>query len=288
MTADGLTTLRRFASRAARLAPACPSWEELPAMSDLFDEFFNAEPIDPVEAARRGGKRTLRQRFYTRAEVAARDGAFAVLLDARALMTPGRRALAAPTAPLAEAIAREWNARGEFIDPLRMPITRLANSIIDGVVDAPAEVAADVVKYLGSDLVCYRAEAPDGLVAAQAQSWDPLLDWARVELGVGLVTARGVMFVTQAPSAVAAAAAAIPKDPWRLGALHAATTLTGSALIALALAHGRLSEAGAWAAAHVDEDWNMALWGRDETALERRARRFAELEAAAAVLRLAC
>jgi chaperone required for assembly of F1-ATPase len=256
-------------------------------MSDLFDDLFGAEPLDPVEVVRRGGKRPLRPRFYEQTAVAARDGGFAVLLDGRALSTPGRRALAAPTATLAEAIAGEWRAQGELIDPQRMPLTRLANSIIDGVADAPAAVAADVVKYLGSDLICYRAEGPDGLVTSQARSWDPLLDWARTQLGAEFLPARGVMFVAQPPAAIAAAAAAIPGEPWRLGALHAATTLTGSALIALALAHGRLSEEGAWAAAHVDEDWNMALWGRDETALERRAHRFVELAAAAAVLRLA-
>jgi chaperone required for assembly of F1-ATPase len=255
-------------------------------MNDLFDDLFNAEPIDPVEAARRGGQRTLRQRFYAHATVTQSHDGFAVLLDGRALATPRCRALATPSAPLAGAIAQEWNEQREFIDPLRMPLTRLANSIVDGVVEAPAAVAADVVKYLGSDLICYRAEGPDGLVAAQARSWDPVLEWARRQFGAEFLLARGVMFVAQPPDAIAAAAAAIPGDPWRLGALHAATTLTGSALIALALAHGWLSEEQAWAAAQVDEDWNMALWGRDEAALERGANRFAELGAAATVLRL--
>jgi len=161
------------------------------------------------------------------------------------------------------------------------------NAIIDGVATAPAPVADEVAKYLGSDLLCYRADTPAGLVARQAQHWDPILDWAREALGARFVLAEGVMFAAQPDHAIAAASAAIPSDPWRLGAVNVITTLTGSALIALALAQGRLSVDDAWAAAHVDEDWNMSQWGRDELALDRRATRFAEMQAAGTVLQLA-
>jgi chaperone required for assembly of F1-ATPase len=166
-----------------------------------------------------------------------------------------------------------------------MPLTRLANSIIDGVTDAAAAVAAEVEKYLASDLLFYRAEGPDGLVAREAAAWDPVLAWAREALGARFVTAQGMVHVAQPASALAVANAAIPRDPWRLGAVHAITTLTGSALIAIALARGALTIDQAWDAAHVDEDWNMAFWGRDEIALERRAARFAEMQAAALILR---
>jgi chaperone required for assembly of F1-ATPase len=135
-------------------------------------------------------------------------------------------------------------------------------------------------------LICYRAGSPAGLVARQAEHWDPLVAWARDALGARLVLGEGVMFVKQPNDALAAAARAIPSDPWRLGAVHAITTLTGSALIALAVAQGQLSLADAWAAAHVDEDWNMLQWGEDEQALERRAAREAEMRAAATVLAL--
>jgi chaperone required for assembly of F1-ATPase len=171
--------------------------------------------------------------------------------------------------------------------PTHNPSVRASTPVFDGLwtgVNALSPVAEEVAKYLGSDLVFYRADTPEGLVAKQAEHWDPLLAWARETLGARFVLGEGVMYVTQPDHAVAAARAAIPSDPWRLGAVNVITTLTGSALIALALAQGRLTVEAAWTAAHVDEDWNMALWGRDEIALDRRARRFAEMQAAATVL----
>jgi chaperone required for assembly of F1-ATPase len=253
---------------------------------DLFEEIFANQPLDPTEAARRGMRPHLRRRFYARAEVAEGEGGFAVLLDGRPVKTPARRTLAAPTRALAEALADEWEAQRDVVDPAKMPLTRLANSIIDGVADAPAAVAAEAEKYLASDLVCYRAEGPDGLVARQAGAWDPVIAWAREALGAGFVAAEGMVFVAQPEAALAAACAALPRDPWRLGAFHAVTTLTGSALIALAVLNGRLGVEDAWRAAHVDEDWNMDFWGRDALALERRAARYAEMQAACLVLRI--
>jgi chaperone required for assembly of F1-ATPase len=255
-------------------------------MRDIFEEIFAQAPIDPVEAVRRSARPRLRRRFYKSAQVDQDDGGFAIRLDGRAVRTPARRILKAPTRALAEALAAEWNAQGELIDPLNMPLTRLANSIIDGVVDAPTAVAAEIEKYFASDLVVYRAPSPQGLVALQSQAWDPLVDWASATLGARFVLAEGINFVAQPAAALAAAGAAIPRDPWRLGALNAITTLTGSAVIALAVLAGRLSAEEAWAAAHVDEDWNMDFWGKDELALERRAFRFAEMKAAAMVLDL--
>jgi len=166
-----------------------------------------------------------------------------------------------------------------------MPLTRLANSIIDGVSERSAPVAEEVARYLASDLVCYRAGSPRGLVERQARHWDPIVEWVRDVLGARLLLAEGVVHVTQPETALAAAGVAIPGDPWRLGAVHSVTALTGSALLALALAQGRITADEAWAAAHVDEDWNMEQWGRDELALERRAYRYAELQAAATVLK---
>ncbi len=165
-------------------------------------------------------------------------------------------------------------------------LTRLANTIIDGVVAAMPEIIAEIEKYLGSDLVYYRAEAPDALVGRQERHWDPIIAFARDDLAARFVVTRGVNFVTQPAEAVEAARHAVPADAWRLGAVHAVMTLTGSALIALALARGAVTLDAAWAAAHVDEDWDMEQWGRDELALDRRAARLAEMQAAARVLDL--
>jgi chaperone required for assembly of F1-ATPase len=209
-------------------------------MRDIFEEIFVQAPIDPVEAVRRSARLQLRRRFYKNAHVDEGDSGFAIRLDGRAVRTPARRVLAAPTRALADALAAEWNAQEELIDPLNMPLTRLANSIIDGVVDAPAAVAAEIERYFGSDLVVYRASGPQGLVARQAQAWDPLVDWVRDAFGASLMLAEGINFVAQPVSALAAARAALPVDPWRLGALNAITTLTGSAVIGLAVLAGRL------------------------------------------------
>ena len=255
-------------------------------MRDIFTEIFENQPLDPREAARRGGRPALRKRFFKQAHVGGAAGAeFPLLLDGKPVKTPARRALAAPNAALAEKIAAEWNAQSETIDPARMPLTRLANAVIDAVAPAPAPVAAEIAKYLGSDLLCYRAEAPNGLVALQTQHWDPVLAWAHEALGARFVLGQGVMHVAQPSEAIAAARAKIPADPWALGAVSVIATLTGSGLLALALAHSALDAEAIWAAAHVDEDWQMSQWGSDADALERRATRRAEFDAALAVLR---
>ena len=252
-------------------------------MRDIFEPIASDPPVDPTESARRN-MRALRRRFYKAAGVVEGTDGFEIALDGRPVRTPARHPLAFPNRALAEAAAAEWDAQGEFIDPAHMPLTRLANTIIDGVVTASDAVVAEVAKYLGSDLLFYRAEGPERLVERQRQLWDPVLKWAQDALGARFVTGAGVMPLLQPEQAVAAARAAIPRDPWRLGAVHAATTLTGSALLALALARGVLTWEAAWTAANVDEDWNIELWGEDSLALERRTLRHAEMEAAAKVL----
>jgi chaperone required for assembly of F1-ATPase len=250
-------------------------------MRELFE---NTPPDDPIEAVRRNTRTVLPRRFYeTAATVAVADG-HAVRLDDKPVRTPARRVLAAPTLALAGAIAAEWQAQQDVIDPAKMPLTRLANAIIDGVAEAPLPVAEEIGNYLASDLVFYRAGSPSGLVELQARHWDPILAWARQALGANFKLGEGVVYVAQPQAALAAARAAIPLEPWRLGAVHVVTTLTGSALVALAMARGALSANAAWQAAHVDEDWNMAQWGRDEMAMARREFRFAEFSAAATVL----
>ncbi len=257
-------------------------------MREIFTEIFENQPLDPMESARRGGRPSLPRRFYERAHVAetGEGGESQILLDGKPVKTPGRHALAAPTRSLAEAIAAEWDAQKEVIDPASMPLTRLANAAIDAVRDAAAPVTDAVAEYLGTDLLCYRADAPTSLVEMQSAAWDPVLAWAREQFGARFVLAQGVVHAPQPREAVAAVRAAIPGDPWRLAAVSSITTLTGSALLALALAHDAIESDAAWAAAHLDEDWQMSQWGKDDLALERRAYRQAEFQAAVTVLKL--
>ena len=226
---------------------------------------------------------TLPKRFYDAVEVVAEGGAHAIRLDGRPVRTPGRAVLVVPSEAVAAAIAGEWDAQRERIDPRTMPATRLANTALDGVANEMQGVKEDVVRYAGSDLVCYRAGAPDALVQREAEAWDPYLDWAQTSLGVNLVLAEGVMHVDQPPQAIAAISAAVGQvdDPFRLAALHVMTSLTGSALIALAVLRGRTDVDTAWHAAHVDEDWNSEQWGEDEEAQALRRRREAEMRVAA-------
>ncbi len=256
----------------------------------MFDDWFaksqqDPAAYDPVATARIAAKPVFPKRFYKEATTGEGEGGWRLLLDGRPAKTPGRNGLAFPTQTLGEVVAAEWNAQAEFIDPREMPITRIANSIIDGVAPNPAPVADDIVKYAGSDLLCYRADAPATLVDRQAALWDPVLAWARETLGARLILSEGVMHVTQPETALAALRKALPvADGWRIGAAHVVTTLTGSALLAIALLHGRLTAEQAWEAAHVDEDFQIAQWGEDEEAVARRAIRRREMMAAAKVL----
>jgi chaperone required for assembly of F1-ATPase len=257
-------------------------------MRDFLTEIIENQPLDPREAARRSTRPQLRTRFYHRVEAgenADEAGGFPLLLDGKPVKTPRRRLLAAPTRALAGKIAKEWDAQQDAIDPACMPLTRLANAVIDAVADATGAVADDVAQYLSSDLLCYRAEAPLGLVERQGRAWDPVLVWANQALGARFVLAQGVLHVTQPGEAVAAARAGIPTEPWRLGAVSSITTLTGSALLALALERGVIDADAAWAAAHVDEDWQISQWGSDQEALGRRAYRRTVFDAAVMVLR---
>ncbi|WP_425991229.1 ATP12 family chaperone protein [Afipia sp. DC4300-2b1] len=254
-------------------------------MRELFDEVAGKSPLDPREASRKSSRTPLRKRFYTSAGVAEGPEGFTVTLDGKPIRTPGRNPLAAPTRELAEAMAAEWDAQADNIDPMSMPLTRLANSVIDGVVKDVQAVADDAAKYFETDLLFYRAGFPDALIARQAEHWDPVLRWAADDLGAHFILAEGVIHVTQPETAVAAARSALPADAWPVGAFHVATTLTGSALLALALKHGVLDAAQVWAAAHVDEDWNREKWGADEEVDARRASKFRDFEAAAKVLR---
>ncbi|WP_371346730.1 ATP12 family chaperone protein [Ancylobacter sp. IITR112] len=240
-------------------------------------------PEAPPAPARPGfaERKPLPKRFYTRAEAAPVDGLFRVELDGRPVRTPGRHLVAVPSEALAQALAQEWQAQGEFIDPMTMPMTRLVNSALDGVAPNMAEVGDEIVRYAGSDLLCYRTDNPAQLVALHAQLWDPVLGWARERFGASFMLSEGVVHVAQPPRTLELIAAALPDDPLRMAALNLMTTLSGSALLALAVAHGHLDMVQAWRAAHADEEVQEQLWGTDAEALARRATRFRDFEAAA-------
>jgi len=254
-------------------------------MRELFDEVAGQSPLDPEEAVRRTTRGPQRKRFYAQADVAETPDGLAITLDGKPVRTPSGRPLVAPTRDIADGIVAEWNAQAENIDPLTMPLTRFANTVGEAVVDRVDAVAEDVAKYLGSDLLFYRAGHPEALVAREAASWDPVLFWAADTLGAHFILAEGIVHVRQPDSAIAAARAALPADPWSIAALHVVTTLTGSALLALALKQGVLDADQVWAAAHVDEDWNSEKWGVDAEVAARRAARLVDFKAAAKVLK---
>ncbi|WP_378951061.1 ATP12 family chaperone protein [Mesorhizobium sp. ANAO-SY3R2] len=254
-------------------------------LSDLEAGDMLSDP-DPIRRAQSTLHRPLPKRFYENAGVAEVDGSYAVQLDGKSVRTPGRALLALPTAAAAQLVADEFSAQGENIDPFTMPVLRLVNTAIDGVATDPQAVLEDILRFASSDLLCYRADSPEKLVQLQNEAWDPVLDWARTSLGARFVLAEGVMHVDQPREAIAALGVHLSQraEPMRLAALHVMTTLTGSALLALAVEMGELDVKEAWAAAHVDEDWQIEHWGQDSEAVARRANRKRDMLAAVALL----
>lgn len=229
----------------------------------------------------------LPKRFYKTVSVEPEGEGHALRLDGKPVRTPLKNHLALPTRALAEAVAEEWRAQRQRIDPGTMPLTRLANSVIDGVQGREDAVVDDIMAHAASDLLCYRAEAPRGLVSVQQKQWDPLLAWVRDALDARLEIAEGVMHVDQPKASLEEIRRQVKSyEPFSLAALHVMTGLTGSALLALAVSIGRLSPAEAWKAAHVDEDWQISQWGEDEEAANRRSHRLSDFEAAARMLEL--
>ena len=255
-------------------------------MRDLLSELEAGGPVDPVERTRALSRRALPKRFYKDVTLGAQEGGgHAVLLDGRAVKTAGRKPLVLAEVELAEIVAQEWRAQGTEIDPQTMPLTRIANVAIDAVPARADEVAGDVAAYAGNDLVVYRAESPQELVELQEAHWGPVIAWAEARYGGRFLLAEGVMPVTQDAGLIARIRESLrPLPALRLTGLHVAMTLAGSALLGLALADGRLTPDEAWAAAFVDEDWNIRLWGTDPEATRVRELRRRDFDAAAAVL----
>ncbi|MET0606482.1 MAG: ATP12 family protein [Beijerinckiaceae bacterium] len=247
---------------------------------------FQLPGSTPQAAASAAMRPVFPKRFWSDVAMVASDDGYALHLDGKPARTPARNLLTAPTLRAADVLSQEWRAVGERLDPASMPLTRLVNSALDGVAKEVEAVRADIVKYAGSDLVCYRAVEPETLVARQIEHWDPVLAWAQDELGTGFALSEGVIHTEQPKGTLDAIKRAVDlvPVPHALAGLHSVVTLTGSTLLALAMARNFLSPDAVWTAAHVDEDAQMAIWGADEEALARRAARRAEFDAAAILI----
>jgi chaperone required for assembly of F1-ATPase len=203
-----------------------------------------------------------------------------IALDGKPVRTPGRAPLEVPTRALAEAIAEEWRAVGDTLDPRAMPLTGLANAAIDRVAPDPARFAAGLAAYGENDLLYYRAAEPAPLVDRQAAIWDPLLEWARGRYDVHFELATGVMHVPQPEATVVQLAGAITAlDSFRLAALSPVVTISGSLVAALALVEDAATPEAVWQAAHVDEDWQAEQWGEDTLAVQARETRRVDFDA---------
>jgi chaperone required for assembly of F1-ATPase len=221
------------------------------------------------------------KRFYEEAQVAPSEGRFAVLLDGRTVKTPARNPLAVPTQELAEAMAEEWNGQGEEVEPRSMPLTGLANAAIDRVAPDPLAFAAGLARYAEADLLCYRADGPKPLVERQAELWDPILAWARTRFGVEFELICGVMHRHQPEGTAKRLAAEVAnRDGFRLAALSPLVTVSGSLIVALALAEGAIGLEEAWSAATLDEAWQAEQWGDDPLAAAAHDARRRDFDAA--------
>jgi chaperone required for assembly of F1-ATPase len=221
------------------------------------------------------------KRFYKAAEASPEPGGVGILLDGRPVRTPAKNLLRLPTEELAEAVAAEWDAQGEEIDPQSMPLTGLANAAIDRVAPDPAAFARTLAAYGESDLLCYRSEGPRALVERQGALWDPLVEWARLRFDVELEVTAGIIHRPQpAPTVEQLRRAAAARGDFQLAALAPLVTISGSLITALALAEGSIGLDQAWAAATLDETWQIEQWGEDALAVQALRNRRREFEAA--------
>ena len=221
--------------------------------------------------------RPMPKRFY---KVVGVTEKLEISLDGRIVKTPLKVPLVLATRALANAVAAEWDAQTEFIHPGGMPLTKLANTAVDRATHERASITAEIMAFVGSDMMCYRADKPVSLVPLQNQYWDPVIAWVHETLGVRFATVNSIKHVTQSESAMKAVHAHIDGlDAFTFTAVHNLTTLTGSALLALMIAADAISAEQAWLAANVDEDWQIATWGKDDEAETRRAGRLKEFSA---------
>lgn len=228
-----------------------------------------------------------RRRFWSEVHVVPEGEGYGVRLDAREIRTPAKAALVVPTRAFAEALAEEWRAIGEQIEPDRLPLTKAANTAIDRVSRHREAVIDAIAAYGDTDLLCYRADEPESLRARQDAAWQPWLDWAETTLGAALWPIEGVMHRAQDPSSLAALRHEIARhDALGLTALHDLVTLSGSLVLGLAVARGALPAAEAWTISRLDEIWQSEQWGVDYEAEQAAAVREAAFLNAETILEL--
>jgi chaperone required for assembly of F1-ATPase len=230
-------------------------------------------------------RQPLPRKFYSSAAIGEDEAGFFVTLDGRPVGTPGHRPIRVPSRELAAGMADEWDRQIEVVDPREMPVVRLVNSAVElGEEKLPA-LREEIAKYAGTDLLLYRADSPQELVAEQERQWDPVLVALARRYGVKFRPTIGIVHQAQPPQTLERLAASLEGEGLlALAALNSMTTLTGSGLLTIAIRQALIAPGAAWEAAHVDEDHNIRLWGRDEEAATRRAYRRREFDAAVAVL----
>lgn len=222
------------------------------------------------------------KRFWKQATAEACDGGFTVKLDGRAVKTPAKRLLVVPTLAMAQAIAAEWDAQQGLVKPETMPVTRAANSALDKIAVQFDEVADLLIAYGDSDLLCYRATGPQGLIDRQAAGWNPVLDWAAQVLGAPLQVMSGIVHQPQPPASLAALAAQVRGfSAFQMAAFHDLVAISGSLILGLAVTRGQISADQAWILSRIDETWQAELWGVDEEAALLEATKCAALHEAA-------
>lgn len=258
-------------------------------MSEISKNIFDAPILSDPDPVRRAQIQMLTpkpKRFYKTVSVVEAEQCFTVRLDGKNALTPARAPIALPTRAAALLVADEFDAQIGTIDPVTMPVMRLVNTAIDGVARETEAVLEDILRFAGSDLICYRADAPEALVERENEAWDPVFDWARDALGARMVLIQGIVYVAQPRSSIEALGSYLRRrmEPFRVASLHLLTSLTGSALLAIALDAGFMKAEDAWSAAHVDEDWQAGQWGQDSEAIARGVMRHRDFMAAIRLL----
>ena len=232
-------------------------------------------------------KQQLPKRFYKQAAPIAVEGGFAVGLDGKVPKTPGMKQVVVPHEPVAAAMAEEWAAQGEFIDPTTMPLVRLVNSAVEAGEKSLPALRDEIVKYAANDMLLYRADTPEALVRRQEELWDDALVKLARHHGISFQPTIGIIHQPQPGPTLARLGRALELEPLLpLTSLNAITSITGSGLLAMALRADLLDAERVWAAAHVDEDHNIAMWGEVEEITERRAKRRKEFDAAVRLIQL--
>ena len=251
-------------------------------MRDILEDTEAQRLIDPMKSAQGKNDQKWPKRFYEKVSIKEAENGYSVLLDGKTVKTPGKNLLILPGEHSARIVADEWAAVEKEINPTKMPASRIVNTALDGVANQAQAVLEDIIRYAGTDLLCYRAQSPKELVEIQQQKWDPVLDWIDAEIGAQFEVADGIIHVTQPRETIALFGAELKQfsQPVQLACLHTFTSLTGSAILCLALAKQHLDVETVWELAHVDDEWNESLWGEDYEVAQRRNLRKTEISIA--------